>query len=93
MISHAHRRSISLSAPRPDSTAALHAPAVRALLPTHARRPGSFLARVAAWASAHPIEAGFIAPAPVVAVVMIAMHQTGALFWWLEHVVLPLAGR
>lgn len=90
MISHAHRRSISLSAPRPDSTAALHAPVVRALLPSHARRPGSPLARVKAWAESHPIEFAMIAPAPFVVVVMIAMHQTGALFWWLEHVVLPL---
>jgi hypothetical protein len=90
MISHAARRSVALDR-SPQDARALRAPVV-AVIPSHARRPG-FLSRAYAFAERHPIEVAMIAPAPFVAIAMIALHQTGALFWWLEHVVLPAAGR
>ena len=94
MIAHLHRRSIALSSPPavPQNPRALRTPAGRRPSSLFRDRPG-FLSRAYAFAERHPIEVAMIAPAPFVALAMIALHQTDALFWWLEHVVLPLAGR
>jgi hypothetical protein len=94
MISHATRRSVVLplrTRANQNAARALRTPAG----PTPSLFPGrpGFLSRAYAFAERHPIETAMIAPAPFVALVMIVLHQTGALFWWLEHVVLPAAGR
>jgi hypothetical protein len=90
VIAHATRRSVALDR-SPQNARALRAP-VAAVIPSRARRPG-FLSRAYAFAERHPIEVAMIAPAPIVVVIMVALHQADAFFWWLEHVVLPLAGR
>lgn len=79
MISHLHRRSISL----PRSAA----PVGRSLLSDRPGHPP--LARLRDLLERRPVEVGMAVGMCAGALVAIVLRELGAFAWWLENVVLP----